>query len=113
MSMVRLRGASIGYDRRAVVTGADLVVEAGEVVALLGPNGSGKSTLVRGMLGLARVMGGDVELFDQPVARLRDRWRVGYVPQRHAGSTASVMIASSHWPNDSLSQVSSHHFIVT
>ena len=57
------------------------------MVALLGPNGSGKSTLVRGMLGLAQVLGGEVELFGQPVARLRDRWRVGYVPQRHANAT--------------------------
>ena len=28
-----------------------------------------------------------MELFGQPVARLRDRWRVGYVPQRHANAT--------------------------
>ena len=66
--MVRLRHASIGYDRRPVVIDVDLAVDAGEVVALLGPNGSGKSTMVRGMLGLARVMGGDVELFGQPVS---------------------------------------------
>ena len=85
--LVRLRGASIGYDRRAVIAGIDLVVEPGEVVALLGPNGSGKSTLVRGMLGLAQILGGEVQLFGQPVARLRDRWRVGYVPQRHANAT--------------------------
>ena len=85
--MVRLRGATIGYDRRPVVHDVDLEVVAGEVVALLGPNGSGKSTMVRGMLGLAWVMGGEVELFGQPVSRLRDRWRVGYVPQRQAGAT--------------------------
>ena len=59
--LVRFRGASIGYDRRAVISGIDLVVEPGEVVALLGPNGSGKSTLVRGMLGLAQILGGEVE----------------------------------------------------
>ena len=85
--LVRLRGASIGYERRPVVVDVDLEVRAGEVVALLGPNGSGKSTLVRGTLGLARVLGGSVELFGQPVDRLRERWRVGYVPQRHAGAT--------------------------
>jgi zinc transport system ATP-binding protein len=85
--MVRLRGATMGYDRRPVVTGVDLEVASGEVLALLGPNGSGKSTLVRGMLGLARILEGEVELFGQPVARLRDRWRVGYVPQRQAGAT--------------------------
>ena len=95
--LVRLRGASIGYDRRAVIAGVDLVVEPGEVVALLGPNGSGKSTLVRGMLGLAQILGGEVELFGQPVARLRDRWRVGYVPQRHAGADRPARPPSARW----------------
>ncbi len=32
---------------------------------------------------------------------------------RHAGSAASVMFMSLHSPSASLSQVSSHHFIVT
>jgi zinc transport system ATP-binding protein len=85
--LVRLRGASIGYERVPVVRGVDLEIDAGEVVALLGPNGSGKSTLVRGMLGLAQVLGGEVELFGQPVSRLRERWRVGYVPQRLANAS--------------------------
>jgi zinc transport system ATP-binding protein len=101
--MVRLEGASIGYDRRTVLRDVDLLVEPGEVVALLGPNGSGKSTLVRGMLGLARVTAGRVELFGQPVARLRDRWRVGYVPQRHASAsglptTVQEVVSSGRLP---------------
>jgi zinc transport system ATP-binding protein len=101
--LVRLRGASIGYERRPVVVDVDLEVQAGEVVALLGPNGSGKSTLIRGMLGLARVLGGSVELFGQPVDRLRERWRVGYVPQRSAAvtglpTTVREVVASGRLP---------------
>jgi zinc transport system ATP-binding protein len=61
----------------------DLDVHAGEAVALLGPNGSGKSTLVRAALGLADVLAGTVEVLGLPVARVRERWRIGYVPQRH------------------------------
>ena len=38
------RGLDAGYDGIAVVHGLDLVVDAGEVVALLGANGAGKST---------------------------------------------------------------------
>ncbi len=91
--VVRLRDVTIGYGERAVVRGADLAVTDGEVVAVLGANGSGKTTLVRGMLGLAEVMHGTVELNGHPVRGSRDRARVGYVPQRHTvgGAVASTV----------------------
>jgi zinc transport system ATP-binding protein len=77
------RDAVVGYGDLAVVHAVDLDVHAGEAVALLGPNGSGKSTLVRAALGLADVLAGTVEVLGLPVARVRERWRIGYVPQRH------------------------------
>jgi zinc transport system ATP-binding protein len=85
---VRLRDATIGYDDVPILRGADLTVRRGEAVAVLGSNGSGKTTLARGLLGLAPVLGGEVELLGSPVGRLRDRGRVGYVPQRHTVSGA-------------------------
>ena len=85
---VRLRNASIGYDDVSIVTGVDLTVRTGEAVAVLGSNGSGKTTLARGLLGLAPVLAGEVELLGAPVGRLRERGRVGYVPQRHTVSGA-------------------------
>lgn len=50
---------------------------------MLGANGSGKSTLIRGILGLARVLDGSIEAFGEPISHFRQRWRIGYVPQRH------------------------------
>ena len=76
--VVRVSDGRFGY-RGQVAVEADLVVERGEVVALVGPNGSGKTTLVKGILGLCERLGGDVELFG---GQLQDRGRVGYVPQR-------------------------------
>jgi zinc transport system ATP-binding protein len=81
--VIELRGVSVGYDDQAAVSGVDLTVHAGDVLALIGPNGSGKSTLVRGILGLASVLDGEVELFGNPAAKFSERHRIGYVPQRH------------------------------
>ena len=91
--VLELRDATIGYGDRPVVHGVDLSVARGEVVALLGPNGSGKTTLVRGVLGLADRMGGTIEVHGRPLDRLAERWRVGYVPQRHsvAGAVPSTV----------------------
>ncbi len=82
--VIRMRGVAVGYGERPVVHGVDLDVVAGEVVAVLGANGSGKTTLVRGLLGLAEVVAGEIELFGTPVSSARDAWRIGYVPQRHS-----------------------------
>lgn len=83
VTVLRLRGVSVGYTERAVVHDVDLDVERGEVVALLGANGSGKTTLVRGLLGLASVLTGDVEVLGSPAGTRRLHARIGYVPQRH------------------------------
>ena len=85
---VRLRDATIGYGDVPIVAGVDLTVRHGEAVAVLGSNGSGKTTLARGLLGLAPVLGGEIELLGAPVGRLGERGRVGYVPQRHTISGA-------------------------
>ena len=56
--------------------GLDLVVERGEVVALVGGSGSGKTTLLRHINGLTRPSEGSVRLFGQPLFsgdRLADR----------------------------------------
>jgi zinc transport system ATP-binding protein len=87
-SAIRLRNATIGYGDVPIVAQLDLTVRSGEAVAVLGSNGSGKTTLVRGLLGLAAVLRGEVEVLGAPVGRLGERGRVGYVPQRHTISGA-------------------------
>ena len=77
------RGADIGYDQHPVLTGLCFTLARREVVAVLGPNGSGKTTLVKGVLGLAHLQAGHLDLFGIPAARFRDWHRMGYVPQRH------------------------------
>lgn len=86
--VLAVTGASFGYERRAIVRDLDLVVDAGESVAILGPNGCGKSTFVKGVLGLNHRLGGDVTFFGVPTDQFKQRGRVGYVPQKHTLSAS-------------------------
>jgi ABC-type Mn2+/Zn2+ transport system ATPase subunit len=71
--LLRAEGAAFGYQGRAIVSGVDLEVRAGELLGIVGPNGSGKTTLFRGLLGLLPPLAGRV---------LRGEVVIGYVPQR-------------------------------
>jgi ABC-type lipoprotein export system ATPase subunit len=59
-SLVKTYGE--GRAARRVLDGADLHVDAGELVALVGPSGCGKSTLLHLIGGLDRPDGGSIEL---------------------------------------------------
>ena len=50
--LLEVSGLSAGYGKIGVLSGIDLTVGAGEIVALLGPNGAGKSTLLKAISGL-------------------------------------------------------------
>ncbi|HEY7472578.1 MAG TPA: ABC transporter ATP-binding protein [Gemmatimonadota bacterium] len=66
------------------VAGADLEVDAGEMVAILGPNGSGKSTLLRLLLGVLEPRRGAAEYGGIAAARWRAverARRIGVLPQ--------------------------------
>ena len=65
--------------------GVDIDVAGGRVTAVVGPNGAGKSTLLKAILGIARVMDGQILLDGQDVTgrglEQLARRGVGYVPQ--------------------------------
>jgi zinc transport system ATP-binding protein len=80
---VELRDVSFAYSGGPeVLHGVDLVVEAGEFVAIAGPNGGGKTTLLRVALGLERPTRGRAFLFGEPASRFGQPARIGYLSQR-------------------------------
>jgi zinc transport system ATP-binding protein len=102
-----LRAATLGYDDAVVLRDIDFAICAGEFTAIVGPNGSGKSTLVKSLLGLATRSSGDLDLFGLPAEQYRERWRIGYVPQRHTvggpiPATVREVVASGRLPRSGL-----------
>lgn len=82
---IELKGITKRFGDFPAISGLDLTVESGELVALLGPSGSGKTTLLRLIAGLQGADDGQV-LFDGTDAaqrNVRDR-KVGFVFQHYA-----------------------------
>jgi ABC-2 type transport system ATP-binding protein len=70
MSAVRLRGDGLTrrFGAEQALSGADIAIREGEIVALVGLNGAGKSTLMRLLLGMLRPDAGSAEILGEPVA---------------------------------------------
>ena len=71
MRVVTLRSAVCLLGRFPALAGADLEVDAGEVVLLAGPNGAGKTTLLRLCAGLLPLRDGSAEVLGHDLARDR------------------------------------------
>ena len=69
------------FGRRRAVSDVNLVIRAGECVALFGPNGAGKTTLLRLLAGLLRPTSGEIRVLGKPLGggAIAERGRVGLI----------------------------------
>ena len=94
--MLEASQLSAGYGPARVLSGLDLQLNTGEVVALLGRNGAGKSTTLKALMGLLPVTSGEVTFAGNRIDRLPS-WRIArlglaYVPEdRRIFTDLSVM----------------------
>lgn len=79
---IRAVDLAVGYGRRPVVAGINLLVRAQTSVALVGTNGSGKSTLLKSIVGLLASVSGILEIFGRPPGS--SGRRMAYLSQAHA-----------------------------
>jgi phospholipid/cholesterol/gamma-HCH transport system ATP-binding protein len=71
--LIEISNVSFAYDRRAILTGINMVVPRGKVVAIMGVSGSGKTTLLRLIGGVVRPLSGELRVDGQRVQDLGQR----------------------------------------
>jgi phospholipid/cholesterol/gamma-HCH transport system ATP-binding protein len=102
---VELAGVSFGYDRRRpVLTGIDMTIPRGKVVAIMGGSGCGKTTILRLIGGQLRAQAGRITVAGQNVGDLdRDalfalRRRIGMLFQFGALFTDMTVFENVAFP---------------
>lgn len=87
MTVLRVDDITVKSGETILVEAATFAVSAGELVVVLGPNGAGKTSLLKGVLGLATIANGRVELSGRDVSELapiEQARLVSYLPQKQA-----------------------------
>lgn len=83
--MLNVENLRAAYGESEVLHGLNLVVEPGEIVAIMGRNGMGKTTLMRTLMGIIAESGGDTRVGPMSVSGKKPHQRVAsgiaYVPQ--------------------------------
>ena len=82
---LRVSNLRKSYRKKTVIRDFSMILDRGEVVALLGPNGSGKTTTFYAIAGLVNPEGGTVLVDGQDVTNFpmyrRAQLGIGYLPQ--------------------------------
>jgi ABC-type multidrug transport system fused ATPase/permease subunit len=97
--LVELRGVGFRYQgaNRDALTGVDLTIHRGQVVALVGENGSGKTTLAKVITGLYRPSAGRIRWDGQDIA--------GLDPESIGDRVGMVAQEPVRWPHDARTNV--------
>ena len=77
---IKVKGLSVSYGAKRVLTNVHLDIEAGNVYGVIGPNGAGKSTLFKSILGLIDYNAGAIEVLGDEIQDVRKQ--IAYVPQK-------------------------------
>ncbi|MEA2290460.1 MAG: type transport system ATP-binding protein [Solirubrobacteraceae bacterium] len=81
MTAIAIRDLVVRRGGHDVVRCPALDVDAGAVTGLMGPSGCGKTTLMRSVVGVQRIVAGEVRVLGRPAGSAGLRSRVGYMTQ--------------------------------
>lgn len=86
---LEINNITAGYgDGPAILDGASLSVQPGQIHCIIGPNGAGKSTLLKSIIGMLKVRKGDVTFKGESIKGMRPdqvlRKGICFLPQERA-----------------------------
>ncbi len=81
---IELEDINYTLNGHPVLENISFALYEGEYLGIIGPNGGGKTTLLRIMLGLLKPSSGKVKIFGHEIHHFKERYKLGYVPQRAA-----------------------------
>ncbi|MGL6064795.1 MAG: ABC transporter ATP-binding protein [Fusobacteriaceae bacterium] len=68
--MIELKNCKIGYSNKIIFENLDLNIEMNVITAILGINGSGKTTLVSTILGVQKLLDGNIKILGTDLKKL-------------------------------------------
>ncbi len=80
--MIEIKDLHKKFGKNEVLSGVNLSVDRGKIIAVLGPNGSGKTTLIKSILGMVVPNKGEILLDGKSVlGKWKYRESIDYLPQ--------------------------------
>jgi len=80
MESIIVKGLSVSYGQKRVLSNIHLNIESGNIYGVIGPNGAGKSTLFKSILELLEPNAGEIKVLGKEIGDVRKK--VAYVPQK-------------------------------
>lgn len=80
--MVSIQNLHKQFNKNTVLSGVDLEIQEGGIIAVLGPNGSGKTTLIKSILGMVLPNKGKIYVLGKNIKNQSSyRKKIDYLPQ--------------------------------
>lgn len=80
-TILELKGITVSYDNRPVISNFSMQLKRGELVAIVGASGSGKSSLIRAILGFVPIASGEMFVNGVSMRTSEIRKHTAYLPQ--------------------------------
>lgn len=69
-TILKAKNISAGYNKVSIISGINIEISYGSLIAVIGTNGAGKSTLLRTLMGLQEPLSGNIYINDKDIYKI-------------------------------------------